>query len=210
MFKLAEYLPPFPNTTWTLARQAGVTHAVSQVPPDDLDGPGWEFLPLLRMKTRFADAGLTLEVIETGFPWLYAAKLGLPGADEGDRALLPLIRQSRRGGSPGRLLELDGRLQLDANSTTLRTRRSAGHLVRPRADAGRSHTAAGEVSDDTLWESLAALHGGRRARGGEGWGEAGTASGRPTDLLSGAWRASCARRRRCAAPSTWYPARTTG
>jgi hypothetical protein len=39
MFKLADYLPPFPNATWTLARQAGVTHAVSQVPPDDLDGP---------------------------------------------------------------------------------------------------------------------------------------------------------------------------
>jgi hypothetical protein len=39
MFKLAEYLPPFPNATWTLARQAGVTHAVSQVPPDDVDGP---------------------------------------------------------------------------------------------------------------------------------------------------------------------------
>jgi hypothetical protein len=39
MFKLAEYLPPFPNVTWTLARQAGVTHAVSQVPPDDVNGP---------------------------------------------------------------------------------------------------------------------------------------------------------------------------
>ena len=25
MSKLAEYLPPFPNATWTLARQAGVT-----------------------------------------------------------------------------------------------------------------------------------------------------------------------------------------
>jgi hypothetical protein len=29
MFKLAEYLPPFPNATWTLARQAGVTNGVS-------------------------------------------------------------------------------------------------------------------------------------------------------------------------------------
>jgi hypothetical protein len=38
MFKLAEYLPPFPNATLTLARQAGVTHAVSQVPPDDVEG----------------------------------------------------------------------------------------------------------------------------------------------------------------------------
>ena len=60
MYKLAEYLPSFQNATWTLARQAGVTHAVSRVPPDDLHGPGWEFLPLLRMKTRFAAAGLTL------------------------------------------------------------------------------------------------------------------------------------------------------
>ena len=25
MFKLAEYLPPFPNATWTLARQSEVT-----------------------------------------------------------------------------------------------------------------------------------------------------------------------------------------
>jgi mannonate dehydratase len=91
-FKLAEYLPPFPNATWTLARQAGVTHAVSQVPPDDLDGPGWEFLPLLRMKTRFADAGLRLEVIETGFPWLHAAKLGLAGADEEIERCCMLIR----------------------------------------------------------------------------------------------------------------------
>jgi hypothetical protein len=39
MFKLAEYLPSFPNATWRLARQAGVTYAVSEVSPDDLDGP---------------------------------------------------------------------------------------------------------------------------------------------------------------------------
>ena len=100
MFKLAEYLPPFPNATWTLARQAGVTHAVSQVPPDDVDGPGWEFLPLLRMKTRFADAGLTLEVIETGFPWLHAAKLGLPGADEEIERCCTLIRNLGAVGVP--------------------------------------------------------------------------------------------------------------
>jgi D-mannonate dehydratase len=118
MFNLAEYLPPFPNATWTLARQAGVTHAVSQVPPDDVDGPGGEFLPLLRMKTRFADAGLTLEVIETGFPWLHAAKLGLPGADEEIERCCTLIRN------------LGADLDDDA-----RSRRRAGHLVRPRADA---------------------------------------------------------------------------
>jgi hypothetical protein len=39
MFKLAEYLSPFPNATGTLERQAGVTHAVSQVPLGVLDRP---------------------------------------------------------------------------------------------------------------------------------------------------------------------------
>ena len=39
MFKLAKYLPPFPNATWTLARQAGVTSATPQLSPDDLHGP---------------------------------------------------------------------------------------------------------------------------------------------------------------------------
>ena len=139
LFKLAEYLPPFPNATWTLARQAGVTHAVSQVPPDDLDGPGWEFLPLLRMKTRFADAGLTLEVIETGFPWLHAAKLGLPGADEEIERCCTLIRNLGAVGIPVVCWNWMAVFNwMRTSTTTPQSRRRAGHLLRPRADAGRS------------------------------------------------------------------------
>jgi mannonate dehydratase len=78
--QLAEYLPPYPDATWTLARQAGVTHAVSSLPLAGADGPPWDFLPLLRLQQRFADAGLALAVIETGFPWLHLGKLGLPAA----------------------------------------------------------------------------------------------------------------------------------
>ena len=157
MFKLAEYLPPFPNATWTLARQSGVTHAVSKIPPDGPDGPGWEYLPLLRMKTRFADAGLTLEVIETGFPWLHAAKLGLPGAEEEIARCRDPPAQSRRGRRPGRLLELDGGVQLDAHldddarAAAARWSPSYDHALMQNAP----FTAAGEVSDDRLWESLA-------------------------------------------------------
>jgi mannonate dehydratase len=154
-FKLAEYLPPFPNATWTLARQAGVTHAVSQVPPDDVDGPGWEFLPLLRMKTRFADAGLTLEVIETGFPWLHAAKLGLPGADEEIERCCTLIRNLGAVGVPVVCWNWMAVFNWTRTSTTTPGR--GGALVTSYDHAlmrNAPFTPAGEVSDDTLWESL--------------------------------------------------------
>ncbi|MCC2628853.1 MAG: mannonate dehydratase [Thermomicrobiales bacterium] len=155
MFKLAEYLPPFPNATWTLARQAGVTHAVSQVPPDDVDGPGWEFLPLLRMKTRFADAGLTLEVIETGFPWLHAAKLGLPGADEEIERCCTLIRNLGAVGVPVVCWNWMAGFNWMRTSTTTFSR--GGALVTSYDHAlmrDAPHTPTGEVSDDTLWETL--------------------------------------------------------
>ncbi len=154
--KLAEYLPPYPNTTWTLARQSGVTHAVSNVPADGPDGPGWEFLPLLRMKTRFADAGLTLEVIETGFPWLHAAKLGLPGRDEEIEQARRYLRNVAAAGIPVLCWNWMAVFNWTRTSTTTPWR--GGALVTSYDHAmmrGAPPTEAGEVSDDRLWESLA-------------------------------------------------------
>ncbi|MDP9362693.1 MAG: mannonate dehydratase [Chloroflexota bacterium] len=153
--KLAEYLPPFPNTTWTLARQAGCTHAVSSVPPDGPDGHGWEFLPLLRMKNRFADASLTLEVIETGFPWLHAAKLGLPGRDEEIDRCLAYVRNVGAVGIPVLCWNWMAVFNWTRTSTTTPTR--GGALVTSYDHAmmdGAPPTEAGEVSEDQLWESL--------------------------------------------------------
>ncbi len=156
MIKLAEYLPPFPNLTWTLARQSGVTHAVSQVPPDGPDGQGWDFLPLLRMKNRFADFGLTLEVIETGFPWLHNGKLGRPGRDEEIDRCCTLLRNLGAVGVPVVCWNFMAVFNWTRTSTTTPTR--GGALV-----TGYDHalmrnappTEAGEVSDDQLWASLA-------------------------------------------------------
>ncbi len=156
MIKLAEYLPPFPNLTWTLARQSGVTQAVSQVPPDGPDGPGWDFLPLLRMKNRFADFGLTLEVIETGFPWLHNGKLGRPGRDEEIDRCCTLLRNLGAVGVPVVCWNFMAVFNWTRTSTTTPTR--GGALV-----TGYDHemmrnappTEVGEVSDDQLWESLA-------------------------------------------------------
>lgn len=157
MLKLAEYLPPFPNLTWTLALQAGVTHAVTQIPLDGPDGPGWDYLPLLRMKTRFADAGFILEVIETGFPWLHAAKLGRP-TDEREAEIVraeTLIRHLGAVGVPVVCWNWMAGFNWTRTSTTTPARGGAlvtsyDHALMRNAPA----TEAGEVADDQLWDAL--------------------------------------------------------
>ncbi len=80
--RLAMFLPPQPNEMWRLAVQLGVTDAVSGLPRPVLGGPFvWDFSSLLHLKQRFADAGLTLSVIESSPP-MNLIKLGLPGRDE--------------------------------------------------------------------------------------------------------------------------------
>jgi mannonate dehydratase len=76
------FLPPQPNEMWRLAVQLGVTDAVSVLPRLLPTGqPVWDFSSLLLMKQRFADAGLTLSVIEN-WPPMDHIRLGLQGRDE--------------------------------------------------------------------------------------------------------------------------------
>lgn len=153
--QLAEVLPPFPTQTWDLARQAGVTHAVTSVPEPTLDGESWDFLPLLRMQQRFADAGLELAVIETGFPWLHLGKLGLPGRDEEIEHCQTLIRNLGAIGVPTICWNFMAVFNWMRTSTTTPTR--GGALV-----TGYDHTLmaeaplteAGVVTEEQLWESL--------------------------------------------------------
>jgi mannonate dehydratase len=154
--QLAEVLPPFPNTTWELAKQAGVTHAVSSVPPESVDGNGWDYLPLLRMQQRFVDAGLTLSVIETGFPWLHLGKLGLPGRDEEIARCQTLIRNLGAIGVPTICWNFMAVFNWMRTSTTAPTRGGAmvtGYDHSLMADA--PITDAGIVSEEQLWSSLA-------------------------------------------------------
>jgi mannonate dehydratase len=67
---------------WRLAVQLGVTDAVTGL-PQQLPGGAfvWDFSSLLHLKQRFADAGLTLSVIESSPP-MNLIRLGLPGRDE--------------------------------------------------------------------------------------------------------------------------------
>jgi mannonate dehydratase len=153
--QLAEVLPPYPNTTWELAKQAGVTHAVSSVPPESADGKGWDFLPLLRMQQRFADDGLTLAVIETGFPWLHLGKLGLPGRDEEIERCQTLIRNLGAVGVPTICWNFMAVFNWTRTSTSIPTRGGAlvtgyDHALMANAPC----TDAGVVTEEQLWSSL--------------------------------------------------------
>ena len=153
--QLAEILPPFPEAAWALAKQAGVTHAVASLPPESSEGPGWEFLPLLRMQQRFADAGLTLAVIETGFPWLHLGKLGLPGRDEEIARCLTLIRHLGAIGVPTICWNFMAVFNWLRTSTTIPSR--GGALVTGYDHAllaGAPLTEAGVVSEEQLWAGL--------------------------------------------------------
>ncbi len=81
MIKIAEYLPPQPNLLWKLARQAGVDYAVGLLPKDDGPDRPWDFMPLMRLKKRYEDAGYELAVIESSPP-MQKIRLGLPDRDE--------------------------------------------------------------------------------------------------------------------------------
>jgi mannonate dehydratase len=63
--KLAMMLPATPDVKWTLARQIGVTRAVTKAAPE-LTGqlPPWDFESLRATKERFNAAGFELAALE--------------------------------------------------------------------------------------------------------------------------------------------------
>lgn len=92
MIKLAEMLLPQPSLLWKLAKQAGVDYAVGGLMPDnDSTERPWDFMPLMRLKTRYEDAGYELAVIESSPP-MQKIRLGLPGRDEEIEWFCTLLR----------------------------------------------------------------------------------------------------------------------
>ena len=80
---LTDFLPARPDERWALARQVGVTHAITKLHPDltGENGP-WDMDVLHAAKRRFEEAGFTLIGLEGDQIDMSRIKQGLPGFEE--------------------------------------------------------------------------------------------------------------------------------
>jgi len=74
-------LPGVTESNLRLAKQLGATDIVTSLPRSERDGPVWELMPLINLRKKIEDAGLTFSVIES-MPISDRVKLGLEGRDE--------------------------------------------------------------------------------------------------------------------------------
>ena len=156
MIQLSLMLPAFPGEKWDLAKQMGVTHAITKLatpltnmkPPSDFDS-------LLWFKTRFEDAGLTLAGLEGDQIDMNRIKLGLPGRDEDIAQYQTMLENMGRLGIP--LLCYNFMAVFGWMRTSTATPGRGGALCTRfdhAAIANAPLTEAGLVTQEKLWSNL--------------------------------------------------------
>ncbi|QAY65953.1 mannonate dehydratase [Paenibacillus protaetiae] len=152
--QLAEIFPSQPNRLWALAKQMNVNYAVGGLPWEEKQEKPWDLMPLIRMKQRFADAGLALTVIES-MPPSNHIKLGTPGRDEEIEQFKQFVTNMGAAGIPVLCYNFMAQFNWFRTSTTTRTRGGAlvssyDHSLMKDAPL----TEAGIVTEEQLWENL--------------------------------------------------------
>jgi mannonate dehydratase len=153
--RFALFQRPEPHELWRLGAELGVTDAVTGLPTGPDGKRAWDFLSLLHMKQRFADAGLNVAVIESSPP-MDAIKLGLPERDEEIAQICDFLVNMGAVGIPVwcyNFMAVFGWLR-----TSMSTVARGGALVTSYDHSLMSHaplTSAGVVSEERLWENLA-------------------------------------------------------
>jgi mannonate dehydratase len=155
MIEIAELLKPAPSPLWKLVRQCGVSRAVAVLPfGDSGDEKPWDFMPLLRMKTRFNDHGFEVSAIESSPP-MTKTRLGLPGRDEEIEWFIEMVRNMGRLGIPVVCYNWMAVVGWLRTSFTLPAR---GGAIVSGFDADQLRNAPlteyGEVPEEQLWSSL--------------------------------------------------------
>lgn len=154
--KLALLLPALPDRKWTLARQVGVNYAITKAAPELTKMlPPWDFESLLKIKTRFADAGFNLYGLEGDEFDMTRIKLGLPGRDEDIEKYRAMLYNM--GALGIRLLCFNFMAKIGWFRTSVSTPERGGalsssfdyDLVR-----GAPATDVGVISEAQLWDNL--------------------------------------------------------
>lgn len=152
--QLAEAFSAYPDRLWHLAKQLGVNHAVAWLPWQEKTEKAWDLMPLIRMKQRFADYGLDLQVIES-MPPSNEIKLGTAGRDQEIEQFQLFIQNMGAAGIPVLCYNFMAQFNWFRTSTTTRTRGGAlvssyDHSLMKDAPL----TEAGIVTEEQLWENL--------------------------------------------------------
>ena len=135
-----------------LISQMGATDIVTSLRAEER-GPVWEFEPMLRLRKRVEDSGLTLSVFE-GIPVPDRVKLGQPGKDEDIDNYCESLRNMGRAGIPILCYNWMVAFNWLRTSTTTPVRGGAVATTYNHEEFQRGPmTEHGEVSEDTLWET---------------------------------------------------------
>lgn len=152
--QLAEFFTSQPDRLWPLAKQMNVNYAVGGLPWEEKAEKPWDLMPLIRMKQRFADHGLTLSVIES-MPPSNEIKLGTAGRDKEIERFQSFIENMGAAGIPVLCYNFMAQFNWFRTSTTTRTRGGAlvssyDHSLMKDAPL----TEAGLVTEEQLWGNL--------------------------------------------------------
>ncbi len=151
--KLADYLSPYPDIRWKLAKQAGIDYAVSKLPLDVNGAISHSFESLLHLKTRLENAGFELCAIEPAPP-NEKIKLGLDGRDEEIEVFCELLRNMGAVGIPVLCYNFVAGISWYRTSTTTLTRGGAlvtryDHDLMEKAPL----TDVGVISSEQVWKN---------------------------------------------------------
>ena len=153
MIKIAEVLPANPTPLWKMVKQVGVDYVVAPMGIASGADKPWDYMPLLRMKNAFNNAGFEVSVIESR-PSLEKAKLGIEGRDEEIDTACTLIENMGRVGIPVWCYEWMSQANWMRTSTTTLGRGGALVTSFDFEQVRNAPPMATSVSDDQLWDSL--------------------------------------------------------